>query len=523
MRDHVLLHINGRPTTVAGDDAFLTLSDLLRKRQRLTGTKVVCAEGDCGSCAVLIGRPVPAGDCGPGGMRYAAVASCIQIAFQLDGAHVVTVEGLRDGRGLNPIQQSMAACHGAQCGFCTPGIVVSLYGLMHDGRPAGAAAVRRELAGNLCRCTGYEAIVKAAVTTDRAALKSLDALYPPGPLAADLTAAAAEEVRVAASNGRSVYKPTTAAAACRFRAEHSDCSVVAGATDLGVVYNKRTRPITVALSLNSVAEFRGVRRDGNALYVGSGATLSDLERAAAEHLPELGRFMAWFGSPLIKNAGTLGGNLVTGSPIGDTLPALTVLGAEIDVVGTAGTGRVPIGAFYAGYRKTVLRPDELVAGIRIPLPAAGEAVKLYKVSRRKDLDISTFGAAIWTRQTNGTLADVRIAYGGVGPMVLRMTRAEDALRGKAPTLARFEAAGELAAQDVTPITDVRGSEAYRRALARNILVKYWHETTGGGGGEDDHDGGGTGDGTGEGNGRGAVSNTDDATDSRRPVIAASVG
>jgi xanthine dehydrogenase small subunit len=469
VRDYISLFLNGRPIRVSGDDVFLTLSDFLRKRQRLTGTKVVCAEGDCGSCAAIIGRPD-----GDGCIRYAAVTSCIQLVFQLDGAHVVTVEGLRDGRELNPVQQSMVACHGAQCGFCTPGFVVSLYDQLQDGRPADAETVCRGLVGNLCRCTGYDSITRAALETDRLALKSLDALYPPGPISAALDEAAATEVSIQTPT-RKFYKPKDVARACRFRADNPECIVIAGATDMGVVYNKRMRAIDIALSLGGLAELRGARREADALYIGATEPLTCLERLANEHLPELGDFLAWFGSPLIKNAGTLGGNLVTGSPIGDSLPALMALGAEIDIVGLAGRRRVPIAAFYTGYRKTVLAADELVVGVRIPLPQAGEAFKLYKISRRKDLDISSFSAAIWLKQTNGAIDDVRLAFGGVGPMVLRMKRSEDVLRGKPPTIERFTEAARFAAADVTPISDVRGSERYRRTLAGNILLKFWEE------------------------------------------------
>src|SRR5258706_16422734 len=190
MRDHVLLYLNGHALRVTGDDAFLTLAEYLRRRQNLTGTKIVCAEGDCGSCAVLIGRPVQ------GSMRYSSVTSCIQLLFQVDAAHVVTIEGLRDGQSLTPIQEAMVACHGAQCGFCTPGFVVSLYDLMHDGRPIDAQSVRRGLVGNLCRCTGYDSIIRSALTAGREKLKPLDALYPPGPMIEALEQAQSQEVLI---------------------------------------------------------------------------------------------------------------------------------------------------------------------------------------------------------------------------------------------------------------------------------------------------------------------------------------
>ena len=467
MRDHLFLYLNGRPVRVTGEDAFLTLSDFLRQRRRLTGTKVVCAEGDCGSCSVLVGRPEA------GKVRYAAVTSCIQLMFQLDAAHVVTVEGLRGGRELNPIQHALVACHGTQCGFCTPGFVVALYDLMHDGRPVDAEGVRRGLVGSLCRCTGYDSIVRSALAIDRASLRPVDALYPPESLATDLTRAATEEVLIE-SGSRKFFKPTTVEHAARFRADNPGCVVIAGGTDMGVVYNKRMRSIDVALSTASLADLRTIRVHAGSLHVGACATLTALERASLERLPELGRFLAFFGSPLIKNAGTLGGNLVTGSPIGDTIPALIVLGARIELAGVAGVRHVPIDQFYTGYRRTVLAPDELVIRVQIPLPRPGETFKLYKVSRRKDLDISSFGAAIWLRRSGTVIEDVRIAYGGVGPMVLRMSKAEAVLRGQPATLERFEQAGDVARDEVTPITDVRGSEQYRRMLAANILVKFWH-------------------------------------------------
>jgi xanthine dehydrogenase small subunit len=468
MRDRIRFYLNGQPTEAGGDEVFLTLAEFLRRRRGLTGTKVVCAEGDCGSCAVLIGRPD--GDA----IRYSAVTSCIQILFQLDATHVVTVEGLRDGQKLNPIQQAMVTCQGTQCGFCTPGFIVALQGLMDEGDEIDAEKVRRGLTGNLCRCTGYDSIIRAALASDRSALKSVDEIYPPREIVNHLKAFAGEEVRIDTPTRR-FYKPISVEQATQFRRDNPACSVIAGATDLGVVYNKKLREINVALSLGGIASLGQVRIEPGAMHLGAGVTLATLELLARKHLPELARFMQWFGSPLIRNAGTIGGNLVTGSPIGDTIPALIVLGAEIEIAGVSGTRRVPIGEFYIGYRKTVLAADELVSAIRIPLLNETQMLKLYKISRRKDLDISSFGAAIWMQRSNGIVDDIRLAFGGVGPMVMRLPKAEAILRGQAPTLERFERAGEIAREEVTPISDVRGSAEYRRTLAGNILAKFWHE------------------------------------------------
>jgi xanthine dehydrogenase small subunit len=468
MRDRIHFYLNGKEIEASGDDAFLTVAEFLRRRRGLTGTKVVCAEGDCGSCAVLIGRPEG------GRMRYSAVTSCIQSVFQLDAAHLVTVEGLRHGAALSPIQQAMVACQGTQCGFCTPGFVVALQDLMNDGETIDAEKVRRGLTGNLCRCTGYDSIIRSALECDRPTFRSLEELYPSSEMLNDLTAAAMDPVLVATPT-RKAYKPVSLEQAVRFKLENSGCSVIAGATDLGVVCNKRLREITVALTLSGIASLREVRIEPDAITLGAGTTLTTLQAVSREYLPELGRFMEWFGSPLIRNAGTIGGNLVTASPIGDTIPAMIALGAEVELTGTAGSRRVPIGQFYTGYRTTVLADHELVTSVRIPRLAERQILKLYKVSRRKDLDISGFNAAIWLQRSNGIVEELRLAFGGVGPMVLRLPRAEAVLRGKYPTLERFEQAGEVAREEITPIDDVRGSADYRRCLARNIFSKFWHE------------------------------------------------
>jgi xanthine dehydrogenase small subunit len=473
MRNRILFYLNGQRVEVAGDDAFLTLSDYLRRRRGLTGTKVVCAEGDCGSCTVLVGRPES------GKLEYKAVASCIQILFQLDASHVVTVEGLRQDQKLNPIQQAMVACHGTQCGFCTPGFVVALHGLMSDGLPLDAERVRRGLTGNLCRCTGYDSIIKAAMSVDRAGVKSLESLYQSATLYSELLAASVEPVRIETADLR-FYKPISLQAASQYRVEHPGCSVIAGGTDLGVVHNKRIREIKVAMSLSGLPSLCESQISSDAIHIGAGCTLAKLQSLAQEHLPELGRFMDWFGSPLIRNAGTVGGNLVTGSPIGDTIPAMIALGAEIELTGLSGVRSVPVGTFYTGYRQTVLADDELVTAVKIPLLKAGQLLRLYKVSRRKDLDISSLGAAIWIERSGQIITQIRLAFGGVGPTVMRLPETEAVLRGQPATLENFERAAEVARLEVKPISDVRGSAEYRRTLAGNILLKFWHETMPGG-------------------------------------------
>jgi len=469
MRDHLLIYVNGRALRVRGEDAFLTLAEFLRRKRSLTGTKIVCAEGDCGACAVLVGRTAAADS----KIRYASVNSCIQMMFQLDGTHVVTVEGLKYGTELNPIQQAMVQCHGTQCGFCTPGFVVSLCDLM-QGETVTAQDVRRGLVGNLCRCTGYDSIVRAGMAVDRSTLKSLDELYPPGEMMAEMSATEAEDVLVAA-DGKTFFKPVSVEGALRFRKENPNCLIVAGATDLGVQRNKGTRKLDVVMSLGGLRELGGIEVTAGALCIGGSATLTELERVSAKHLPELSRSLAYFGSPLIKNAGTLAGNLVNASPIGDTIPAFYVLEGEVEIAGESGRRWVKIEDFYVGYRKTILQAEELVTRLRLPIPRKGEIFKIYKISKRKDLDISSFDAAIWMRMSGGRIEQIRIAYGGVGPMVVRMIGAEAFLSGKIASRELFAEAGNIAAGEVSPISDVCGAEAYRRVLARNILLKFWQD------------------------------------------------
>jgi xanthine dehydrogenase small subunit len=473
MRHSLLIYVNGTRHDIAGGDAFSSLSDFLRYDLGLTGTKVVCAEGDCGSCTLFIGRP--SGD----RIVYKPVTSCIQFLHQLDCTHVVTVEGLTPADSLNPVQEAMVRCHGAQCGYCTPGIVVSMYSLFED--KAGVAVcendLRAALVGNLCRCTGYQSIIRAGIETAAEKIPSLDSLYPPGEMLKDFAAHLGESATVR-SGDRCHFKPASVADAVAFKAANPDCTVVAGATDIGVLINKGIRDPKVVLNLSGLHELGAIAISANAIDAGAMATITDLEKATATALPEYARFLHWFGSPPIKNAATIGGNIANGSPIGDSMPALFVLDAEIELAGTQGSRRININQFYTGYRKTVMATDEIITSVHIPLPADDEYFKLYKISRRKDLDISAVAVAIRMRVESGKIVDVRIAYGGVGPTIMRLPRVEAFLTNNDFKETTFQEAAKLARQEVRPISDVRGSADYRTQLAGNILLKFFAEMDG---------------------------------------------
>jgi xanthine dehydrogenase small subunit len=473
MRDYVLFYVNGRRHEVRGEAAFRPLSEFLREELGLSGTKVVCAEGDCGSCTVLLGR-VATGPAGAARIDYRPVTSCIQYVAQLDATHVVTVEGLEYDGGPNPVQRAMVDHHGAQCGFCTPGFVTAMCGLF-DARPEPSRCeVQRALVGNLCRCTGYDSILAAAAHVDGTAMRPLDKLYPEAALLKELKRAAAESVAVH-DGERTIFKPVTLEEAVSRRGAHKQATVLAGGTDLGVVWNKKKGRPADLIYLGDLAELRQSRVAGGVWSIGAGVTLADLEREAAERLPTYAAMLARFGSPPIKYAGTLGGNLVNGSPIGDTIPALLVLNAEAEIAGGAGSRRVNLNEFYTGYRRTVLKPDELLAAVHVPLPKDDELLACYKVSKRRDLDISSFTAAVWMKAEGDTIGAMRIAYGGVAATVVRLPQTEAALVGQPLKEATWRNAGRIARSEIKPISDVRGSAEYRSTLAANILVKFGRE------------------------------------------------
>jgi xanthine dehydrogenase small subunit len=452
----------------------------LRRRLGLIGTKIVCSEGDCGACTVLVGRPTFERDA----FTYVPVDSCIAFMFQLDGAHIVTVEGLRPDRKLNAVQQAMIDCHGSQCGFCTPGFVMSMTGLLEasNGDAFDEHAWRRGLTGNLCRCTGYTPILDAAAQACDTGRNRLSDLYLAAPILADLEAYAADEIELTAPAPLGSASPLQRAAcparlddALRFLAANPDVRVFAGATDAGVRANKTGRLPATILDLNRVAELDFVRIEHNTLTAGARASWTSLLDACESACPEFARILAVFGAPQIRHVGTIGGNIANASPIADSLPFLYVMEAKLVLASAAGRREVNINDFYYGYKQFDLRPDELIAEVWIPLPAPDEHLRLYKISRRRDLDIATFTAAIRVQLDDDRITTAAIALGGVGPTVIRARRTERLLEGQLLSLETMHAAGDLAASEITPISDVRGAADYRRQLTRNVLLKFYHQ------------------------------------------------
>jgi xanthine dehydrogenase small subunit len=475
MRDYLNIYINGQSYEVSGSDAWLTLSDFLRRRLRLTGTKIVCEEGDCGACSVLVAdlqQPKP---------KYQSIDSCIAFLFQLDGYHIVTVEALADKSELTTVQQAMVDCHGSQCGYCTPGFVMSMTGVMErvaceDYNDAAADDVDwpLELSGNLCRCTGYRSILDACeqlnATTysklsERFPIQALQALYAPFEL---------DSIYIADGDDK-CFIPATLQDCLELRKDYPQARLVAGATDVGVQSNKNHAAPSSVIVLRHIPELRAIDVGSDAITFGACVTWSEMLPICDMYLAAFSHIVNIFGSPQIRNMGTLGGNLANASPIADSLPMLHVLDCELELASVRGRRRVNINDFYLAYKKFDLQPDEIIASVGIPRLHDQDRLKLYKVSRRRDMDISTFTAAIRMHVEDGQIEGASIACGAVGPVVLRLRRAEAYLIGKPFSLDTMQAASEVVVDEITPISDVRGSATYRNLLARNALVKFFHE------------------------------------------------
>ena len=463
MRDSVTFYLNGKRQTADAEAAMQPLSRYLRYDLRATGTKIVCEEGDCGACTVLVGRREN------GGLRYRPINSCIMFLFQLDCTHVVSVEGL-SRNGLTPVQDAMVRCHGAQCGYCTPGFIMAMAAMYEDPRPSvlGPRDVRAALTGNLCRCTGYEPIIKAACEVREQ--PAIEELYPSSDMLREFGEIEREPLRAG-----NFFKPVELKDAVEFKAANSKCVIVQGATDFGVWCNKRGFEPGAVLSLDGVDGLGELRVEGGQLRVGGRVTLSQLESFVHDKVPELAQVLDRFGSPQIKNAGTLAGNIANASPIADTLPFLYVTDARLELTGRGGTRTVPISSFYRGYKTLDLAADEIITRVVIPLPSRTDTLRLYKISKRSHLDISSFTAAMLMRRAGDRIDAIRIAYGGVGPVVLRLPRTESFLTGKSFSLDTLEDAGAIAKEEITPISDVRGSRDFRLQLAENVLKKFYYD------------------------------------------------
>jgi xanthine dehydrogenase small subunit len=526
----------GEVVSVSNVPPSRTLLELLREDLACTGTKEGCGEGDCGACTVVLGEAAG------GKLEYRAINSCIRLAHSVDGMALWTVEDIaptlftspsascnarglagRDSRDasslspvqacagrleaagsspsgalrlrpgeagsaapageeekgqptLHPAQEAMVQCHGSQCGFCTPGFVMSLFGMYQNyvckGKPITRELAQEELSGNLCRCTGYRPILEAAQTmgslppaqVDEAGLlQKLELLAPvPIGLQADLA-----------------YKsPQTLTALLQARAAHPDAQLVAGCTDVGLWVTKQHMQFGKVLDVTKVRELRRIEDYPHHIAIGAAVTLADAYAALVKDRPQLHNFAARFAGLPVRNSGTLGGNIANGSPIGDSMPLLIALGANIVLMSVRGHREMPLEALYTGYRKNVMAPDEVLAWVKVPKPQPREAMKVYKISKRYDDDISAVCLAINLQLENGIVVSASIGAGGVAATPVRATQTEAALTGRPWTQATIQHAITTLRAEFSPISDMRASAAYRSQVLGNLLQRYWLESQG---------------------------------------------
>lgn len=459
---HASITVNGRPLSLAGVDPHTTVLEFLRERGSI-GSKEGCAEGECGACAVVVVQQDEQGK-----SRYVPVNGCLLLVGAVAGGELLSVEGLRPGPGeLHPVQQAMIEQGGSQCGYCTPGFVVSLFAEYYRERPIDPHAI----AGNLCRCTGYRPI--------RAALEQI-ALRKPTPddrFRQRLDQPTSPLGRLEQIHGeRTMIRPGSLIEALELLAAEPHAKPIAGGTDVVVEINQHFARWPLLISLDAIAELRTITREPDAIEIGAAVPLRRLERELAGELPMFDELWPLFSSQLIRNRATLGGNVINASPIGDGPPVLLALDAELTLQSSTGARKLPIAEFFVGYRKTQLEPGELLTSIRVPKHRPTHA-HFYKVSKRVLDDISSVAAALAIDLgEDGTITRARLAFGGVAATPVRAHAAEDALIGKRWTAETVADVAPLAEQAFTPMSDHRASAGYRQAMIVRLLEKFFAET-----------------------------------------------
>jgi len=467
--------LNDEDVAISEIKATETLLDYLRLTKRLRGSKEGCAEGDCGACTVLVGRL--RGD----ELTYETVNACICFVGMLQGAHVVTIEHLSPANGpLHPVQQAMVEFHGSQCGFCTPGIVMSLYALwMQTPRPS-VPQIEVALQGNLCRCTGYAPIVKAGLAMSNYGAVEADPLVLHRKQMLKRLKSLRDGKTVDIGEGKNrIIVPATVDDLAEIYAANPTATLVSGATDVGLWVTKFMRDIGPMIYIGHLQELHSITESDGALTLGAAVSYTEARAPIVRHFPQLSELWDRIGGGQVRNAGTVGANIANGSPIGDTPPPFIALGAHITLRKGSERREVKLRDFFIAYGKQDRQPGEFVESVTIPYLPVGEKLACYKITKRKDEDISALcGAFRVFINDDGNVGMVRIAFGGMAATPKRAKAVEDALVGKPWSIATIEAAIPAFATDFTPLTDMRASKEYRLLAAQNLLRRFHLETTG---------------------------------------------
>ncbi len=469
-RNTTTFFLNGEKTAVTGADNSLMLADYLRERRGLVGTKIVCAEGDCGACTVLVTKKSRDGK---KSSAFQSINSCIARVPQLDGLSVVTVEGLsQEQHSQCSVQKAVYEAHGSQCGFCTPGFIMALSELVDRRKQSGHSnlsekEIKNALTGNLCRCTGYDAIIRGASSINPSQAEDLEKRYCSKQIERELQGVRKTPL-VIETEHFSLAAPTRASEVTTWLKK--GYRPLSGGTDFGVQVNKFKTDDTKVLSLHLVEKADVITVSSNRVSIGVRVTFAELRRAIEKRFPEFASYLDIFASPQIKNTASVVGNIANGSPIGDSIPALMACDAIVVIQSGAKKRKLELSKLYLGYRKLALKRGEWISGIEFQIPDKKTTVQFLKSSQRKDLDISAVNGALWIeRGAGGKISKARLAVGGVGATVLRIAAVEEKLQGAKLSADLRASVVEALQKSITPLSDVRGTSAFRRVIVGNWL------------------------------------------------------
>ncbi|KJV47594.1 FAD-binding molybdopterin dehydrogenase [Pantoea sp. BL1] len=463
--------LNNRLVTETALDPNLTVLNYLRSHQQRRGTKEGCASGDCGACTVTLGKVVA------GRMQYQAINSCLTLVSSLQGKQLITVEDLKQGRELHSVQQAMVDCHGSQCGYCTPGFVMSLFTLQKNTQGWNQPQAEQALAGNLCRCTGYRPIMAAA---QQACEQHTEDNFKADEtaLVQRLKALNHREVQILEADGSRCFVPKTLAQLAALYQQYPEARLLAGGTDLTLQITQQYRRLPLLIALEQVEELSVCSEDDREIHLGAATPLHHCYHFLAAKIPAFSATLERFASLQIRNQGTLGGNIGNASPIGDCAPMLLALNARLVLQQGESLREVLLDQFFTGYRQTVMQPGEFIRSIVIPKVTVSPDFVAWKVAKRLDDDISAVFIAINIQCKDGVIEQARLAFGGMAATPKRAIAAEAALIGQPLTPASIEQACAALSQDFQPLSDFRASADYRLQVARNLLRRYYAHTCG---------------------------------------------